>query len=104
MIISCALGQRAGARRLLVLARTAFPRAAPCPSRALHATSAAAQKKADHYSVLGLSKGAEKEEIKKAYYKLVKKCGRGASSRAATPRLLTRTPPSAAVSAGTTLT
>ncbi len=48
---------------------TAAPRAF---ARAFRATAVAA-KKADHYSVLGCAKGADKDEIKKAYYKLVKK-------------------------------
>jgi preprotein translocase subunit Sec63 len=41
--------------------------------RALHASATVAQSKKDPYSVLGLSKGADKDEVKKAYYKLVKK-------------------------------
>ena len=42
-------------------------------SRSFHATSLLLQKRNDHYSVLGIAKGADKDEVKKAYYKLVKK-------------------------------
>ena len=46
-------------------------------TRAFHASRAAlADARKDPYSVLGVPKDAGKEDVKKAYYKLVKKCVR----------------------------
>jgi molecular chaperone DnaJ len=42
------------------------------PSRAFHATRSHQQR--DLYDILGVGKSAEKSEVKKAYYKLAKKC------------------------------
>jgi len=57
---------RNGSRLLTLPTINLFP-------RSFHATSLLSQKRSDHYSVLGISKGADKDEVKKAYYKLVKK-------------------------------
>jgi len=75
---------------------------APPLARALHASRALAQAKKDPYGVLGLARGADKDEVKKSYYKLVKKCGpRRARARARAcarqrARATSRLPPSRA--------
>ena len=52
--------------------------------RLLHATRAAlADARKDPYGVLGVPKDSGKEDVKKAYYKLVKKCVARAAAAAA---------------------
>ena len=67
-------------RRLVCACSARFGALAPSlagvvRARAFHATRAAlADARKDPYSVLGVPKDAGKEDVKKAYYKLVKKC------------------------------
>ncbi len=65
-------------RRLLCACRFpggASPSAQAQPRRLLHATRGLyfAEGRKDPYSVLGVPKESGKEDVKKAYYKLVKK-------------------------------
>ena len=61
------------------------PAACACGPRYFHASAPArADDQKNPYSVLGVAKGSSKEDIKKSYYKLVKKCvGAHAWGRAA---------------------
>ncbi len=46
--------------------------AAPRGARVFHASSRVLQSRRDPYDVLGVARGAGKDDVKKAYYKLVK--------------------------------